>query len=108
MVLVTEKLVKDLIYEGEERKQSWRSVRTQAQVKGAGKAVKPHLKEGWKEKRELVSFWSLYFHIYTKSSVLLEVNWKLLKFESANDMENPSRIRFSLEDCDNIRPVFRY
>lgn len=65
MVLVTEKPVKDLIYEGEERKQSWRSVRTQAQVKGAGKAVKPHLKEGWKEKSGVGFFLiPLLSHIY--------------------------------------------
>lgn len=46
--------------------------------------------------------------IYVKSLVFLEVNWKLLKFESSNDTENPSRVRFSLEDCDDIRSVFRY
>lgn len=84
------------------------SLRTQVQVKGAGKAVKPHLKEGWKEKSGVGFFLIPLLSHIIKSSVLLEVNWKLLKFESANDMENPSRIRFSLEDCDNIRPVFRY
>lgn len=30
------------------------------------------------------------------------MNWKLLKFESTIDMENPSRLRFPLKDRDSL------